>query len=272
MAEVLVDEVLLREPNLAQGKKPIGKVRIDWEHPLSRGLIACWVFQDESFKDLCGNYHGTKVGTVEVAAHGSRTADKSLGGLGAFVDSDGTNSRIDLGSITSSDKLSGVPSKNISGYVYSFFDNDSGVSTGHGNTYPRWIDKSTSGSAANGWAFYQTLGATQYITFSINGTNHNSSNLGSTYDGADRGCGFSASDAQSTSIVRFFMEGKFNVQRSTGKNYSSTTSNAALLNWNHSTDRQYRFPVYCIYIWDRFLSDEEHAEIHRDRYQILKPA
>ncbi|RMH12113.1 MAG: hypothetical protein D6698_15575, partial [Gammaproteobacteria bacterium] len=32
--------VLLREPNLlVPGRKPVGPVRIDWEHPLAEGLV-----------------------------------------------------------------------------------------------------------------------------------------------------------------------------------------------------------------------------------------
>ena len=36
---LIVDEVMLREPNLLiPGKKPVGNVKIDWSHPLSKGL------------------------------------------------------------------------------------------------------------------------------------------------------------------------------------------------------------------------------------------
>jgi hypothetical protein len=38
--EVLVDNVILREPNLATtAKKPVGNVEIDWDHPLADGLV-----------------------------------------------------------------------------------------------------------------------------------------------------------------------------------------------------------------------------------------
>ena len=38
---LIVDEVMLREPNLlVPGKKPIGPVKINWGHPLSDGLMA----------------------------------------------------------------------------------------------------------------------------------------------------------------------------------------------------------------------------------------
>ena len=39
MSQLIVDEVMLREPNLlVPGKKPVGMVKIDWSHPLTRGL------------------------------------------------------------------------------------------------------------------------------------------------------------------------------------------------------------------------------------------
>ena len=42
----IVDETYLREPNLwVPGKKPIGPVKIDWEHPYTKGLVAAYIFQ-----------------------------------------------------------------------------------------------------------------------------------------------------------------------------------------------------------------------------------
>jgi len=40
---------LLREPNLLiPGKKPVGAVKIDWEHPLTNGMFCCLLFNQEN--------------------------------------------------------------------------------------------------------------------------------------------------------------------------------------------------------------------------------
>src|SRR5438128_263904 len=42
--------------------KPVPGAQIDWTHPLSRNLAACWLFNDGNgarVTDLCGRYHGT---------------------------------------------------------------------------------------------------------------------------------------------------------------------------------------------------------------------
>ena len=32
--------------------KPVGKVVIDWGHPLTRGLAGCWLFQSDGISNL----------------------------------------------------------------------------------------------------------------------------------------------------------------------------------------------------------------------------
>ena len=48
-----INSELLREPNLLiPGKKPIGPVKIDWEHPLTSGLVFCDLFRSELVNGL----------------------------------------------------------------------------------------------------------------------------------------------------------------------------------------------------------------------------
>ena len=43
---LIVDEVMLREPNLlVPGKKPVGPVKIDWSHPITDRLVAAYIFR-----------------------------------------------------------------------------------------------------------------------------------------------------------------------------------------------------------------------------------
>ena len=62
---LVFDEALLREPALAlPGHKPQGPVKIDWRHPMTRGLQAAFIFSqynrirgDDVTVDLTGNGH-----------------------------------------------------------------------------------------------------------------------------------------------------------------------------------------------------------------------
>lgn len=53
MAKVIVDDALLREPNLwIPGKKPVGEVKVDWNNPWSKRLIAAYTFRINDRRDL----------------------------------------------------------------------------------------------------------------------------------------------------------------------------------------------------------------------------
>lgn len=49
MARVHIEEALLREPNLwVPDSKPIGRVKIDWTHPITKGLVVYFLPQSHS--------------------------------------------------------------------------------------------------------------------------------------------------------------------------------------------------------------------------------
>ena len=55
---LIVDEVMLREPNLlVPGKKPVGPVKIDWSNNISKGIIGCWIINE------VGSSHVTNIVT-----------------------------------------------------------------------------------------------------------------------------------------------------------------------------------------------------------------
>ena len=255
MADLIVDEVMLREPNLlVPGKKPVGSVKIDWTHSLTRGLVGAWVLSDWSqLTDLTGNNNGSETGTGSAITVGHDIHGK-------YLRNNNTSStrRIDLGSIPSTNPLSCNVNNETSVYVFSY------INVSASNSFPRWIDKSSGGSAANGWAFYIDNGAPA-TTLSIGGINFVKGTVSSS---GLFGAGVSASSGD----PRFFIDGLLVSTDNRSFTLPTTTTNAALLNWNHSTDREYEDPVYCIYVWDRKISDIEQLSIHRDMYQFLIPA
>ena len=65
MARTHIEDALLREPNLwVHGKKPIGQVKIDLEHRLSKGCVAFYLCN--SFFNLITNGSGTVIGAVHI--------------------------------------------------------------------------------------------------------------------------------------------------------------------------------------------------------------
>jgi len=88
MTQVIVDEALLREPNLwVPGKKPIGRVKIDWSHPLARGLSDAFIFNEGgvSSRNL------VKKNTVGDAATAYSGATYETDGTGRVILSDASN-------------------------------------------------------------------------------------------------------------------------------------------------------------------------------------
>ena len=80
---------------LPPGRKPTGPQEINWQHPLAKGLVGYWLGGD--LKNYADNTLGDNTGIdKEVFPEGEvwRNAE------------DNTSSRIDLGSITSSNPLS----------------------------------------------------------------------------------------------------------------------------------------------------------------------
>jgi TolB-like protein len=51
----------------------------------------------------------------------------------------------------------------------------------------------------------------------------------------------------------------------------STTSNAAIGNWNHTTDRNWHGWIDFVYLWDRVLDLGARRAIHNNPWQVVKP-
>jgi hypothetical protein len=200
--------------------------------------------------DLTWNNHGTLINNAGW--------EKTAKGSGLKFPTDAGSDRLDLGSIDSSNPLSGVPSgqMSIAARVYKY------ASTDLNNSYPRIFDKSDGAGFQNGWGvFYQSSTAlilqvqTNYLSVTI------------------------PSAAAWMDIVGTVKSGEwflYNDGKSLGSgvstaSFSSTTTNAAIGNWNHTTDRQWNGQILYVYIWDRVISSDEAAWIHHEPYSIFEP-
>jgi hypothetical protein len=255
MAGFFIPDQRFEMPELLEpGRKPVGPVVIDRNHYLSRGIVGCYIFNDGAHTtDLAGNNHGVDVGDV------IRGVKKN--GKYVYTLNQNGDDRIDLGSITSDNPLSGQATQEMS--VYALFEWSTEVA------FPRIIDKSTSGNAAGGWAFYPDTG-NQRMRFHVSGASVSYGNLGSMSVGQTYGLGVSAKSNDSD----FYKDGASIVA---GGNNSftipTTTARCAISQWNHATtNRHYSAPIYCVFGWDRKLSAAEHKSLHQDPYQMLIPA
>ena len=89
---LIVDEVMLREPNLlVPGKKPVGNVKIDWSNPLADKLVS--FVMCESGLDLVSSVLGTRNGTITPSIIGTNRASTfaSNGDKWSFAHTDRTD-------------------------------------------------------------------------------------------------------------------------------------------------------------------------------------
>ena len=83
------------------------------------------------------------------------------------------------------------------------------------------------------------------------------------YSSVGMSCASGASD--------FYINGVLEGQETDAFTIPTTTSNACLLNWNHTTNRGWSRGMVVICVWDRKLSAAEQAAMHKDRYHFLIP-
>lgn len=254
------------EPNLLlPGKQPTGPVVIDWEHPLSRGLVGAWI------GGSLINYVTGQAGTITGSTVTRRAA---LGGHGWTVTGDAVTDRIDLGTLATTDPLCLYNVGIASFFAYVTYG---GATVTNGAA--RVIDKSDGANAANGWAIYwSTTGPAWYIN--INGANASQLYAPGAYPTIPTPgkLGISVDLSGTLGPGGFDVSGYWNGVYTDGKNtpptvFTTASTAAALLNWNHTTDRQFYDTLHALYIWsDRFLDAREHISLNDHPYQFWIPA
>ena len=219
------------------------------------GLVGAWYFLEgggtEVF-DLTGNNHGTITDTTNIV----------WDSRGLLFNGNATTARVDLGNITSTNPLSGVPSGAISVYSYA------GCTRTPTSSYPRIIDKSDGGGVSNGWAFYVDTPGTDELMGQI-GSVVASPVIPTVAAGElfSFGCSLKSGD------LRLYRDGRDLGSSSTGiATFSSVTTAAAIGNWNHTTDREWCGFISMVLVSDQHWSAEQHARIDANPYAFLEPA
>ena len=239
-------------------KKPLYNYAIDWNHPLSRGLVGAWILDDKGggyrFYDLTGNNDGVRVGS-------SVTQVATPDGVGVNFNGDGTTDRINLGSIDSSNPLSCNVNNEVSIIAKVYYK------SGATNDFPRIFDKSSSGLATNGYNFniYSVNGELQlYVAGgqSIRSTSLVPTNQWSTL----------AILSESGNNDFYIDREDAGIFTGTDRTYTipTTTTNAAIGHWNHATtDREFHGDMEYVFVYDRKISEAEYFSIENEAYQFI---
>ena len=235
----------MRKPNLVPGRR-----WTDHARAFRRGLVGAWIFEtgggftpDWSGVNNHGTWENSDAGMASVIGEHGRAFEHT---------GDGTNDRIELGSITGSNplKLTGATDCTILARVY--------LDGSPTSAFPRLIDVSDGGSATNGWQLFvisgdwsfQVAGGASFTSSSTVPTDQWST-VAMVING-----GFPAGGRK-----RYFINGTVD-HDTTITNLTTPPSNTTpgcLFNRNNSTDRQWTGFTDYIYVYNRALSD---AEIH----------
>ena len=228
------------------GKKPTGLVKIDRSTPLSKYLYNSYAFLPDAKLEI--DYAGKRNGIVTDPSKVLWTPQ----GID-FTGGTSVTSRFDLGEVTSDHPLSLVNSTTLVMRVR--------IDVSQG--FDRLIDKSDGGNALNGWAILQATAGNlwlikdgQYVELASV-----SYVVGEWFDL------FIRSDGNGVTI------GTRDASDAWVGSVPTTTTNAALGNWNHSTtDRMTDGQVEYLHIFDSELSDEHINSVWDDPYQLYKPS
>ncbi len=229
------------------------------EHPMWRGLAYASFFNNPDINvitDLSGNdNHATATNLLPFSPGFSDTDGRGVESSTAI---DNTSHRYDLGSITSTNPLALRNSANFTIFARVYYD------TAVQGSFPRILDKSDGGNAANGWGFWFN---DRTIVMGIDGTTSSYLN-GLAAGGAWRNVYIARTGGNVTIISG---EGG-SVTNSFSRAFPTDTTNAALFNWNHSTDRGYVGIFDAMYVWNRYYDpDLFHASLIEDPYQLFRP-
>ena len=234
---------------------------IDWDQAITRDLVLAVNFDHKITYD----YVERRILNIENGVTFGNDEN------GCYAQANGIDDRIEVkASVIGSDRLSGNVSRSLSAYALV----DSGAAATHANNFPRIIDKSDGGGQTNGWGLYldYVTIATAQFAFLIDLTPATrllfGPGGGGVVDNTVYGVGFSATTG---STSRGYIDGADGtVSSGTAIAFPTAATKCSMLNWNHTTAREFRTPVYCVYVWARDLSSDEHRQIHQNPRMIFK--
>lgn len=222
------------------GVKPTGSVEVDWSNPLARGLKVCLLGSSQRATNLANQ-------SSKLTINGNVT-HKALDG---FVFGD-----------TVSDYISDASTDYAqTGKFSAFLVVKAEYSSG---SLPAFIARGD--SSAGEWMFrHNNSGA---VRFYANGGTWNTTSANLLSYGIKQTVGFTADTGSGLSV---YVNGA--VANTAGGSFLNTSTKPLTVGAaDGDSNRPYAGSMNLIIIYDRLLSDQEHAELNRDPYQILKPA
>ena len=208
-----------------------------------------------------------KIGTVDNSSADITVSTRPYGRVLTFS-GDATNDRVDLGSIApghplyfgGEDKLSFVARLRYGGSPSS--------------TFPRPFDKSNSGNGTNGYGLWYDTGVGGFEFRSTSGANFYKITYSTALSGGDEfDLGFTTVDG-SLNDGQFYRDGASvtSVTVTTSLNsFPSVTTNMAIGNWNHATDRMWDGDIGFLYIFGAEAPAEVFEQLFLDPFGPFRP-
>jgi len=240
-------------------KKPLGNIKIDRSNVYGKNVFAAWNFATQT-----GWLEDIAKGSVAERVGSSVVLQPSDGNLNLFSDGNNGNDRLNLGSITASNPVS--LTTQTTGDKYTIFSRVRIPSGTLSNSFPRIIDKSSGGNAANGWMlnFGVSSGA---IEFWLAG----SMKLQSPTVARDTWLNIAVVvDGTGTNDSVIYVN-ELTPDLGTATVGNTTTTNAAISNWNHSTDRQWDGEISYIHMHYGAYSEGQVKRYWKSPNQIFEP-
>jgi len=247
MAILYLEDALLREPNLwVPGKKPVGAVKIDWEHPLSRGLTGV-LLASYGMKNLVDN--GTITFLPSFEGLGTSQYGQHLTFLNSYADlpSSIRDKIIDTGmmSIFARQRLTNTISAD-----------QRIASCWGGGGDAQFILWNDAGGGGDGYAFIINNGGARVGESVASSVLNKWQNVCGTYDKVN---------------LKIYVEGKEKASTAYTTSLFASSAEYGLARIN-STVNAYDGDMACVFFWDRGLSAPEVSSLEADPYQILMPA
>ena len=262
---MIVDEVMLREPNLLiPGKKPVGPVKIDWDHPIAQGLVVFSLFNERKRSgSLLNLADETNPGVISGTAAAVNPYQESLFGV----------------------RLKFHPS-GLTGIDELFYEKDNVIANTDDLTMiSKGIVDSISGDQASfGWRglggdSFRLLqsGSTTFTATYIDSSPVAGHNASITTATVSQGSTVTACGRKKGNLLRVFHrleEGNINTSSDTtgGSGNMRDDGNGNHITPSNSSNSKGNNAIYYFSAWNRGLSDAEVRSFMIDPYQILIPA
>ena len=230
---------------LPKNRKPRYPTKLNSFHPLSQGLVYAWLFNEgggnfiwDTVKQSVSQTFPTDGSVLWRRASDDNTFDTSL----FFVNSVGVqvphNALQNPANITIFSRI--LP-------VYSLINNGQIVDKGYNSGYRCRIN-------STGTVSWFDRGGTNNIT------SNSSVTLNKIIDIAVEG----------SSNLKIYLDGRLDKSGGAAFGGNVTTSNLRFGCNNNNTEKIYAF-YYCVYLYNRVLTANEHMALHADPYQMFRP-